>query len=437
MLDAVRIRIGLGQDDLAKADAGFLDDSFGGDRAHRHLAAQAHFAIGEAYVVARDWERVIDHYGEYLARYGRRGGRDFEIRATILAAEGHWNLAACPASAAGPALQRCREHRAAAHDHAARANGMVELPDCGDRQGAADPAAAATLLAQCREESRRALAEQLALEVDAEADESHRAEILGRLEQAARALGQARFYLGERLYDRFVGIRWPEFDPDDRRPDRGAVDRCQETIGLSRTMCTLMEKYDLWKEDALVAFVRSRHAALQEARSYYDSIAFLAVPAWEIAAASRVGDMYLQFWRDLYRAPLPPALEDPTFADVAEAYRAALDEAAEPYRRQAAEAYRYCLITARREQWFNEYSSRCEESLSEIDPERYRVSDETYARPRLDCVHYALPDIDLGLITTRDETGGPSLPVDVVPGAPSVDERGRFHFLPAVPPGRV
>ena len=163
------------------------------------------------------------------------------------------------------------------------------------------------------------------------------------------------------------------------------------------------------------------------------------MPAWEIAASSRVGDMYLQFWKDLYNAPLPPAFNREEFMDAAQEYQEQLDVGSATYKDHAIEAYGYCLATATREQWFNEYSDRCEEALYEIDPSRYRVSNEVYARPSLNRNHFAPPDLDLAIIESSDEFGEISLPEGVtpVPGAPAIDDQRRYRFFiapPAPPP---
>jgi tetratricopeptide (TPR) repeat protein len=441
MLNAVQIRIGLGQDQLAKTDADFLDQKFGSNRKYQKKAAEAYFLIGEMYQAARDWQGVIDHYAEYLSKYGRKGGKEFEVRATMLVALGYWELGKCPADASGAVLNRCRDNKNKAYENATRANGLIDLPEYRDEapaEGAAPPAPEeiAAQIAARREETWNTLVEKLDLEVEADTEEIRLAQIFVRTEKVALALGQARFYIGEKLYEQFLAIRWPDFDPDDWNPGRSVIEQCQATLGLDRAGCTSMEKYNAWNREKFTPFTQDRHEKIGDAKAYYDSIAYLSVPTWEIAAASRVGDMYFQFWQDLYRAPIPPVFERTEFMEVAEAYRAALDEGAEPLKQNAVEAFRYCLATATREQWFNEYSDRCEQALYEIDPTRYRVSNEAYARPSLNRIHYAPPDLDLGIITTTTAFGERQIPVDVVPGAPSVDDHGRYEFnvAPAAPP---
>jgi hypothetical protein len=138
----------------------------------------------------------------------------------------------------------------------------------------------------------------------------------------------------------------------------------------------------------------------------------------------------------MYNAPTPPAFRREEFMEVEQAYREQLDVQAEPIKDKAIEAYGYCLATATREQWFNQYSERCEEALYEIDPSRYRVSNEVYAVPSLNRNHFAPPDLDLAIIETSNEFGEISLPegVTIVPGAPAIDDERRYRFFLAPPP---
>ncbi len=60
--------------------------------------------------------------------------------------------------------------------------------------------------------------------------------------------------------------------------------------------------------------------------------------------------MFLQFWKDMYNAPTPPAFQREEFMEVEQKYREQLDVQAEPLKQKAIEAFGYCLATAVREQ---------------------------------------------------------------------------------------
>jgi TolA-binding protein len=431
MLNAVQIRIGLGQDDQAKADAEFLDQRFGSNRKYQRKAAEAYFQIGELYTSVRNWTQVISHYDEYLRKFGRKGGKEFEVRANMLVAGAYWEQARCaPDEEDDARLRRCRTNKDKAFEYAQKANGLVTLPTFRDPEpdspeAQIDPG---ELRLQRRQATWAALVEALDLEIEEEDPAAREAITFARGGKVADAIGQARFYIGEKIYEQFLRIAWPAFEPDDWNPSGGVVSTCIASMGLPRNICVSMEKYKMWTERKFVPFARDRNDKINEARRYYDSIAYLEVPTWEIAAASRVGDMYLQFWRDMYNAPTPPAFRRPEFMEVENAYREALDNNAQIYKDQAIEAFSYCLMTATREQWFNEFSQRCEAALFEIDPGRYRVSFEVYPSPALNRLHYAPPDLDLSLITSVGELGERVVAVPPVPGVPTINDQGRYRF---------
>jgi hypothetical protein len=109
--------------------------------------------------------------------------------------------------------------------------------------------------------------------------------------------------------------------------------------------------------------------ALGVAQTNYEKITELKVPQWEIAAATRVGDMYLSFVNDFRDAPVPPSLQgDDELVDI---YYQGLDEASKPWIEKAKGAYEYCLITATKVRWFNNFMTRCEEELFKLDPRQY------------------------------------------------------------------
>jgi len=101
----------------------------------------------------------------------------------------------------------------------------------------------------------------------------------------------------------------------------------------------------------------------------YERISQLQVPQWDIAAASRIGDMYLDLVNEFRDAPVPPVLErDEELVDI---YYQGLDEASKPWVQKAKDAYEFCLITATKVRWFNKFMTSCEEELFKLDPRKY------------------------------------------------------------------
>jgi hypothetical protein len=123
-----------------------------------------------------------------------------------------------------------------------------------------------------------------------------------------------------------------------------------------------------------VKWMGEKAKALDVAQKAYETITELKVPQWEIAAATRVGDMYLSFVNDFRDAPVPPALEgDDELVDI---YYQGLDEASRPWVEKAKGAYEFCLITATKVRWFNEFMTRCETELFKLDPRAYPRASE-------------------------------------------------------------
>ncbi|MBI5489882.1 MAG: hypothetical protein HY905_21280 [Deltaproteobacteria bacterium] len=439
LLYAIDIRIGLGQDTRATADADFLDQNLGSSRKYQRLAAVAYFKVGDLYTNARDWDEVIRHYEEYLDKYGRKGGKEFEIRATMLAAEAHWNLVDCTwdEDERRSRQTRCRTHEDAAFHLAARAIRLVHLPEYSAdlAEGETDDLSPPEILALRRERTWNELLAQFDIEVEGPTAQFER---VIRVTKVAEALGQARFYLGEQAYDQFLDLSLREFRPGDYEPDDAAIDACRSamdaTVPTSRAACQTLEAYKVWTEQEFVPWTQAKYDAIDDARAIYQSIAYLDVPAWEIAAAQRVGDMYARFRLDLQDAPVPWSRQQDDFAVARARYAHQRDVESELLKQKAVEAYGYCDATARREQWYSEHSEACRSALEKLAPDDYPPLLEARPQPGLSRIHYAVPDIDLDSITEFDEYGAPVLPVDPVPGHCAIDDLGRYRFLLAPPP---
>jgi hypothetical protein len=90
--------------------------------------------------------------------------------------------------------------------------------------------------------------------------------------------------------------------------------------------------------------------------------------------------MYLAFVDAFREAPLPPELEHDE--ELATIYREALDQASEPWLKQAEGAFRFCLETATRVRSFGESLTHCEAELSALDPRAYpRAAELRLAQP--------------------------------------------------------
>lgn len=165
------------------------------------------------------------------------------------------------------------------------------------------------------------------------------------------ATAEAQFHLANREFDKFRAISFPVFK------------------AKAKGKAELQGAFQKWMAEDFVKWMGEKAKALETAQKSYESITELKVPQWEIAAATRVGDMYLSFVNDFRDAPVPPALEgDDELVDI---YYQGLDEASRPWVEKAKNAYEFCLITATKVRWFNAFMTRCEEELFKLDPRTY------------------------------------------------------------------
>ena len=176
------------------------------------------------------------------------------------------------------------------------------------------------------------------------------------------AVAEALFHLANEGFNKFAAIKFPEFKSSVKGGD--PMTKKQK----------MQEQFSKWMAEDFVKWMGDKAKALDAAQKEYEKIAELQVPQWDIASATRVGDMYLSFVNDFRDAPVPPTLQgDDELVDI---YYQGLDEASKPWIEKAKSAYEFCLITATKVRWFNEYMTRCEEELFKLDPRAYPRASE-------------------------------------------------------------
>ncbi len=176
------------------------------------------------------------------------------------------------------------------------------------------------------------------------------------LEEAKDAASEAIFYLAEYKFLEVEGIEFPAY--------RG---------GRS------MERVNAWAQGDFVQWYQRKATAIRAAQIEYERVAELDVPRWEIAAAARIGQMWRGFVDNFRSAPVPQEIANDD--ELAATYEGALDEASQPFLQEAIGKFEFCLITATRVRWFNEWSQICERELNTLDPARYPPADELRGRP--------------------------------------------------------
>ncbi len=196
--------------------------------------------------------------------------------------------------------------------------------------------------------------------------------------EAKDAASEALFHLAEYKFEEFKRIRFPQL--------RGA---------------TTMERVNNWAQEDFMPWVNTKREALLAAQAEYEKIAELEIPRWEIAAAARIGVMWRSFVDEFRDAPIPDEIqEDRELFDI---YVGALDEQSEPFQQQAIDKFEFCLITATRVRWFNEFSQTCELELNGLNPAEYPLAAELRGEARYVNSHAGDPRPVLELGSPGDE----------------------------------
>jgi tetratricopeptide (TPR) repeat protein len=273
--------------------------------------ARVNYAIGTIYEREANWQAVARHYRDFLRNHRRQALPNQVVRANVLLGRAHWET-----NDKNTAARHFRDAIAAFRDAAG-------------------------------EISR--------LEVDDATKVTY-------LKEALDAAAEATFYLADLKYAEFRAIRFPRYSG-----------------GRS------LERVNRWAQTEFMAWIQQKQTSLQATEAEFNKIAELQVtvreglppltsPPWLIAAAARIGQMYISIIDAVQEAPIPEEIEnDPELFDI---YVGAFDEPLEPVRAQAVDKFEFCLSTATNVRWFNEYSRICESELNRLDPRRYPVAAE-------------------------------------------------------------
>ena len=181
-----------------------------------------------------------------------------------------------------------------------------------------------------------------------------------RLGRALESVGEALFFFAEENKKKQVDtLKMPQY--------KGQKDRASITKHIQTSVKAWYEK----KRDVI-----------KKVSEDYKKIVDLQPvppPRWAIAAGSRVGEMWGKFVDDFRSAPIPK--EWAKDYEIRTAYYGALDDASEPFKRQAKGAYELCLDYSVKYQYFDEFSRACELWLSKNYKAEYHVVDEFRGAP--------------------------------------------------------
>ena len=309
--NATFFRLGLGDEEKALEDANLFEKNY--RKKFPRETSQVVYSIGSIYERQEDWKKLISHYSSYLSRYKKTAMPHELIEANVSC--GRATLKMTEGSKKGPDRHAAgRYFRAALDVWQGSKDKFGELP----------------------------------------ISDSDKARYLALAKIGA---AESLFHLGDEKFDDYTAISFPVFKA--KAKAGGGMAKQKE----------LQEKFQAWMAEDFVKWLEKKSASLAEAQKAYEQIAELKVPQWDIAAAARIGDMYLALVDQFREAPVPPVLEsDEELVDI---YYQGLDEASKPWVQKAKDAYEFCLITATKVRWFNKFMTGCERELFKLDPRTY------------------------------------------------------------------
>lgn len=303
--NAVLFRLGLGDTEKALENGEYYEKAY---RRRRPLdAAKVNFALGRIYERQRAWNDVVKHYASFLKTYRRSASPHLLIKAHV---------------AIGQAFRRTKGRK---YETQAFESAVKEWNRGAERK-----------IKRIRSITK----------------EDRDAWVFSAKDGASEAL----FYLAERDFEKFSGIRFPKY--------RG---------GKS------LRSVNDWAKKDFKNWIRRKQKALVTAEKAYSKIADLKIPRWEIAAASRIGLMWSSFVDEFRDAPVPKEIE--AVPELYDAYVGSLDEKSEPFLKSAIDKFEFCLITATRVRWFSDFSRTCELELNRLNPAKYPLGAELRSEP--------------------------------------------------------
>ncbi len=321
-------------------------------RKYMSQVAEVHFWVSRVYEAQlqagdKDAElKLIAHLNQYLSRYGRYGGLDKKVEALARLGDIYWKRS-CKRPLVDGMCIKIRWIRRRRRKKLARKKKRVIYLARDPRTVRASKKKFQAVLAAWGRNPKLAMAR-----MGGKTPEEKKKRAVAALYWVA----MARFMMADMKFEEYMKLNIPKglnFDP--RNP---------------RRMKRSQKKFAAW--------AKSKSESLLKLRKEYEEVIKLKQAHWAIAATARIGMLYHNFARQLYDAPIPSFLKTEEEKD---AYRDALQNFADPLEAKAKQGYILCLKTAKRYNWFNEWSRLCEREINELEPDRFPLTMELRAQP--------------------------------------------------------
>lgn len=354
--NAVFFRKGIGDDQQAIADTEFFVKQY--EKKLPAEAAAAHFSMVSIFEKQKKYDDVVKHLNAYLKRFGSKGGVDRQIIAHAKMGEIVWRQS-CPVKGVNGACIEVKRARAVKQAK----KGKKKIKGTGITQCGPESKIKVTISDRKGNYVKEAQSHfNTVIKLWAKGDAVNKVPGKDETEKAVRAAemlywaAAAHFYLAEEKYEKFLKIKFPEgldFDPE--KP--GKLKESQK-------------KFKKWMDD--------KAAALKLAKGSYMAVVDMQ-PHWGVASAARVGQLYQHFSDAVFTAEIPKDVQKYDYT--VEAYCDALGEVTDELEAESVNAYTFCLETATKLNWFNEWSRLCENELSQIRPQDFPTAGEIRAEP--------------------------------------------------------
>jgi hypothetical protein len=318
-------------------------------RKYKPQVAEVHFWVHKVHEDNKDEHRLISHLSQYLRRYKKPGGVDREVEALAKLGALYWKRS-CKRSMVDGMCIRITYQRRKRRKKLARKKKKVRYMERSSRGVRAARNKFKAVLSAWRRVSGPKGPRMARLPGKTPEEKKRRAVA------ALYWVGMAKFMLADIQFEAYMKLDLPRklnFNP--RYPSK---------------MKRSQKKFSAW--------AKKKAIGLGKLRKLYEGVMKLKQAHWAIAAVARIGMLFHNFARQLYDAPIPPHLKSDEEKD---AYRDELQKYADPLELKAKIGYSLCLRTAKKYNWFNEWSRLCEKELNDLDATRFPLTMELRAQP--------------------------------------------------------